>query len=151
MGNKRIALSNNSSKDLFDELKSADIISPFTKSYLTEDNHLWVGTEMNKLIEYIPNEQKIHIYGDKQDYGLLIPHQNSQTKKIWIGTNKGLAYLDKTTKQIVSYDLPNTSEGVFLMDAQTETILEYYTTDKGLPYHNFMHLHEDENGILVAE
>jgi len=34
------------------------------------------------------------------------------------------------------------------MDAQTETILEHYTTDKGLPYHNFMHLHEDKNGLF---
>jgi len=90
MGNKHIALSNNTSKDLSDELRTATTISPFTKNYQTEDNHLWVGTEMNKLIEYIPDEQKVQTYEVKQDYSLLIPFQNNRTKKIWVGTAKGL-------------------------------------------------------------
>jgi len=107
MGNKHIALSNNTSKDLSDELRTATTISPFTKNYQTEDNHLWVGTEMNKLIEYIPDEQKVQTYEVKQDYSLLIPFQNNRTKKIWVGTAKGLTYFDKTNKQLVPYDLPN--------------------------------------------
>ena len=139
----------------------------FPKSFKGTDNQLWIGTNTNKLIAYQANQPPV-IYESKIPGELWMPFENSYTNKIWVGTNKGLIYLDQYSKQFVRFDLPNitkniavrhfhqndkgiwilTSEGIFLMDAHSERIIKQYTQADGLPNHNFMHLHEDKDGVF---
>ena len=139
----------------------------FPKSFKGTNNQLWIGTNTNKLIAYQAN-QPVVIYESKNQEQLWMPFENNKTNKIWVGTNKGLLYLDAPTKEFVRFELPNinkniavrhfhqndkgiwilTSEGIFLMDAHSETIIKQYTQADGLPNQNFMHLHEDKEGVF---
>lgn len=142
--------------------------SPLPISGFCKDTkgHLWAGTAGFELLEYLPTREEPIIHPLKRNLMAFLPFENPITKKLWVGTDQKLAYFDKTTKQLISTDLLSpsinaeirhfhlneagiwiiTSKGLFLMDAQNETILKHYTRQNGLPYDNLNHLHEDKDG-----
>ena len=141
----------------------------FTRNFKDSNNNWWLGTNANILVKGLSNNTQQSIYKRVGQVGeLSIPFENPQTGKLWIGTSTGLIFFDKTTQQFIPFELTKrdaiinikhlyqnekgiwilTNEGIFLMDAQSETILKHYTEADGFPNINFMHLHEDVNGIF---
>lgn len=140
----------------------------FTSTHKDHQGHLWVGQVDHALLEYIPSKEEPVVYQDPKKRSYIVPFENPITHTLWLGTNKGLAYLDKTTQQIVSYDLPIpgdnlqirhfhwnkkgmwliTNNGILRFDAEKDTFLKHYTEADGLPHYNFNHLHEDAAGVF---
>ncbi len=137
--------------------------------YKDLNDHLWIGTQANELIEYIPTEDRyIHHALDFMRYNFHLPFQNSVTQNYFIGTSNGLFRFDKINKKTTHFPLPITSaevnirhfhqntqgiwiagnKGIFLMDAEKETIVKHYTTANGLPADNILHIHEDKQGVF---
>jgi len=130
--------------------------------------HLWVGTTKSLLLEYIPNHPQPIEHPYKLPYSLYLPFENPRTKTLWVGTNHGLLYFDRTKEQFFPYEFPITSlnlevrhfylnqkglwivtnKGIFLIDGTTEKLIKYYGVADGLPHLNFTHLHEDKRGIF---
>ncbi len=141
------------------------LIMNFHKS---ADNHIWIGTSTKWLIEYIPEKDTAIIYNTVEKSELVVPFKNPYTKSVWIGTTKGLLRLEKNTKNILPFQLPNSSsnhsikyfhqnkagiwiasdKGLFLMDNKKETLLKHYTSKDGLPFDDFNHIYEDAAGIF---
>ena len=138
--------------------------------YKDRNEHLWIGTEKNKIIEYNPEKDRyLHYeFNRTRHHSLQIPFQNPVTGNYFIGTTKGLFRFDKTVGNVTLFPLPAVStrvvirhvyqnpqgiwlagsRGIFLMDAETEMILKHYTTADGLPTNSILHIHEDREGIF---
>ena len=138
--------------------------------YKDLDGHLWIGTQDNKIVEYIPDQNRYLYYSFDltESYLLHLPFQNPVTGNYFIGTTKGLFRFDKKNKNVTPFSLPEASQnlairqayqnaqgiwlasskGIFLMDAQQEVVLKHYTTADGLPTNSIRHIHEDKQGIF---
>ena len=130
--------------------------------------HLWIGTLGEKIVEYIPDQDKYIDYNFNRKQSFELPFQNAATQNYWIGTSSGLLRFDKKLKKITPFTLPVAStaveirqayqnpqgiwlasnKGIFLMDAEKEVILKHYTTAYGLPSNSITHIHEDNKGIF---
>ncbi len=131
--------------------------------------HLWIGTQYSNIVEYLPaTGTYIHYDFDTQGYAFQLPFQNPRTQNYFIGTNNGLFRFNTITKKASPFPLPIasrgvnirqayqnkqgiwlvSSKGIFLMDAEKETIVKHYTTADGLPTNSILHIHEDKDGIF---
>lgn len=140
-----------------------------TTSFIKDKkSHIWAGTSTQLLFEFIPKTNLWNYYRLSDRVALHAPLINSKTGKIWIGTANGLAFLNTNTNQIEFIKLPisdtNTeirhlyqnekgiwdisNKGIFLMDAETETIIKHITLENGLPNANLNHMYEDTDGTF---
>lgn len=145
-----------------------DSPSPISGFYKDHKGHLWIGTMGRTLLECPPEKERLIEHSHNEPFSLYLPFENSVTKRLWLGTNQGLAYFDRTNQQIVKTDLPIvstdmqvnqfhlnkegiwmvTSKGIFLLDVEKDIVIDYYNRENGLPYDNINHLHEDNQGIF---
>ncbi|MCB0374484.1 MAG: response regulator, partial [Sinomicrobium sp.] len=129
--------------------------------------HLWKG-RYDKMTEYIPPGNTTVQYEFNYECFFQTLFQNPATRNYWAGTDSGLFRFDKEAKKIIPFELPETpknlsvwqfhqnaegiwlasSNGIFLMDNQRETILKHYTTADGLPSNTILHIYEDRYGIF---
>ena len=136
--------------------------------YKDDREQFWLGTNANTLLTYIPDKDTYSNYYFKIGLSLHLVFQNAKTKTHWVGSNTGIFRLDPIAKKITPFPLPIASEsmyirqfyqntkgvwivsdkGIFLMDAEKETILKHYTATDGLPTVNLNYLYEDAEGIF---
>ena len=134
--------------------------------YQDTNDYLIFGTTSNKMFIYNILKQEWSNYRSPNNANLYQVFKNPITKKLWIGTSGGLAFLSKKTEQVTGYNLPINSEGIeikqfyqnndgiwiisskglFLMDSKTELIIKHFTIADGLPSNNLNYLHEDNDG-----
>ncbi|MFK7978465.1 MAG: ATP-binding protein [Saprospiraceae bacterium] len=172
MGSKKLNLKTKLAEDIQVEYLANETPFVFANIFKDDNNNLFIGTKHSFLLTF-KNEQQRDFYKVENDLEeLLVPFKNFKTKKLWVGTNKGLKYLDPNSKKFELIELPTTnikpgaeieirhfyqddkgiwilsSNGIFLMDSSSETIIKHYTKADGLPHLNLTHLHKDAEGIF---
>ena len=140
--------------------------------YKDDREQLWIGTDVRKLIKYVPDTDIYVHYDYKFDTeatSLHLMFQNALTRNYWLGTDKGILSFNPATQKLTPFPLPIapadgvyirqfyqnktdiwivSNKGIFLMDAATERIVKHYSTTDGLPINNLNHLYEDSEGIF---
>lgn len=134
------------------------------------DGQLWIGNSGHSLLRYESKRKEFTEYAFDNVPSLYLPFENPISKKLWIGTSKGLSYFDKSTQQVIPIPLTKsleqeaievrhfhynskgiwvvTDKGLLLMDSKNEVVLKHINTFVGLPFDNLNHLHEDKEGIF---
>ncbi|SFN47571.1 Signal transduction histidine kinase [Bizionia echini] len=136
----------------------------FTKD---KNGTLWIGTTNNSLYTYHSSDSIFKEHKKKQFDALQLPYLNPVTHKVWLGTGRGLAYIDDANtiqdytvnKSIIGSQIRQffqtkegiwmvTNKGLFLMDATSEIITNHYSKANGFPTDNINHMHKDADGIF---
>lgn len=140
---------------------------PMTQFSKDEKGHLWIGTTGASLIQFSPERNEQIRYNFKDRIHLYCPFYNQTLNQLWIGTNNGLVYLDRDSKNLLPIKLPISSasidvrqiyendqgiwvissKGLFLL-SKTGQAIQHYNKFNKLPHDNLNFLYEDENGIF---
>ncbi len=136
-------------------------------NFLKDNNEdLWIGSANHFVHQYRPDIDEFIQYKFRRGY--TTPFQNPVTENFWLGTIRGWYFMDKPggkeTPATLPVDFKNvavrqfyqneegiwiaTGHGIFLIDSETEQILEHYTIETGLSSNSINHIHEDEKGIF---
>ena len=95
--------------------------------------HLWIGTRLEKVVEYIPGEDRyIHYDFGVERNAFQLPFQNLLTQNYWIGTGSGLFRFDIATKKVTPFPLPIPSEGVSIRQAHQNEQGIWLVSSKGI-------------------
>jgi len=147
-------------------------------TFFEDQNKLWIGTEYgltywnedwNKIDWSKTDWKKSNLYfRELKGHQNIIPYRPHGADRLWMGTSKGLVYLDLQTDSIFAFVSNNerlntatvrhvyknkkgawwiTSQGVFLTDTKGK-VLEELSLETGFPSNDFYHLHEDKNGVF---
>jgi signal transduction histidine kinase/DNA-binding response OmpR family regulator/ligand-binding sensor domain-containing protein len=130
-------------------------------------SHIWVGTNVNRVFKLDTNGNILNSYGTNGIDALLLPYENPETGKIWVGGSSGLSYFS-SNDELINYtdskELENayirqflrteeglwvvSNKGLFLIDPFTDLIIKHYTATDGLPSDNINHIYKDSQGIF---
>jgi len=154
-----------------DYLKQTSVRSYMYGLLGIDSDQLWIGAGFN-LIHYDTQNQSFDYYEGQER--IRVPYQ-APNGDMWAGSNSGLLKLDTISQRLgpfkdysafpllqkssVKFFHRNekgtwlaTSTGLYLVDLNSEKILEYYSdTQKGafhIPCHDIVHLQEDKAGIF---
>ncbi len=138
--------------------------------YYDLNGHLWIGTNKNVIVEYLPDQGKYKYYWGSiaKNLSYHLPFQNPVTGNYFIGTDAGVFRFNKADNELTPFPLPTpsksviiqqvyqnaegiwlvSSKGIFLIDAQKEVVAKYYTMANGLPTNTIRHMYEDAQGIF---
>jgi len=137
-----------------------------------EDNYLWIGAYHSEITRYNLQTQQVDTFdmGDSpssKNVSLYTIYRSKRTGRLWIGSLKGLDYLDTASASIVVFETENealkeagiyhfyenesglwlsTTQGLFLLDEDTQRIVAHYGKDWETPFVSY--LYEDEEGIF---
>lgn len=159
--------------------EKSDLDLPLKRlTFFKDKNKLWIGTEYGltyweedwNVIDWTKTDwKKSDLYfRELKGHYYLSPYRSRNNNCLWMGTSKGLTYLEPKTDAIIAfvsnnerlntatiryiYENPKgvwliTNQGVFLMNLNG-TVLKEYSLKTGFPTDDFYHLHEDKNGIF---
>ena len=157
----------NGGKRILPELSNANVFGAIVDS----SGVIWAGNHSNRLYRIDPRtaERKPYFFKKEQELQgfVLIPHLDERTGRIWLATQKGLAYLDPGMEELLWYfpgkdferlnELTithfhqneaglwlSTNQGIFLHRVG-EGIVKHYDR---FPYASINHIYEDEAGIF---
>ncbi|MEL6639093.1 MAG: ATP-binding protein, partial [Bacteroidota bacterium] len=157
----------NGGKRILPELYNANVFGAIVDS----SGVIWAGNHSNRLYRIDPRtaERKPYFFKKEQELQgfVLIPHLDERTGRIWLATQKGLAYLDPGMEELLWYfpgkdferlnELTithfhqnenglwlSTNQGIFLHRVG-EGIVKHYDR---FPYASINHIYEDEAGIF---
>ena len=138
-------------------------VSAFLKD---QHGNLWIGVPQT-LLQYPPKQEQPIPYTIKHGVSCLL--DNESNNEIWIGSNYGMSIFNKINHNIRSVLLPPhdpssvvirhfhqnkngiwvlTDKGIYLLNPSDASIIQQYDSTNGLPFNNYNHLYEDEEGIF---
>jgi len=141
-------------------INNANFFNSFTQTLAFDgESGLWMGTNDNGIIHATKDKWEVFNRGNSElpDNSVQAFGYNCDYKKIWVGTNNGLAYLKKDEQygqwQVFNFEdaqLPNQSVNSLLLD---DSGILWIGTDEGLvSYHDDTgqwNLFETENNFLL--
>ena len=159
--------------------EATDLDLPLMRLTFFKNKHkLWIGaeygltywnTKWNKIDWNKTDWKKSDFYfRELKGYQYIVPFKSKKTDRLWMGTSKGLVYLDTKKDKIVAFETNNerlnkatirylyenkdgvwlvTNQGLFCMNVQG-SVLKEWNIQNGSPSNDFYHLHEDKKGIF---
>jgi len=147
---------------------------PSSVGIFHEDDYLWIGGYYSQITRYNLQTQQVDMLTtptvaseNGKEFSTYTAYRSKRTGRLWIGSLKGLAYIDTTSLSIAFFETENkalqeadiyhfhenesglwlsTTQGLFLLDENSGTILAHYGKDWKIPFVSY--LHEDEDGIF---
>ncbi|MFK7950028.1 MAG: response regulator [Saprospiraceae bacterium] len=147
-------------------------------TFFKDENKLWIGSEYgitywnpdwNEVDWNVTDWKKSDFYfRELKGYQNIIPFRPKNTDRLWMGTSKGMVYLNPKSDTITAFLSSNerlntstiryiyenqkglwlvTNQGLFLMTADGK-VLKELNTQNGFSSNDLYHLHEDKNDVF---